>query len=392
METTKGIKLDLPSMLSSDSVTICFTDCLVYQNNKRRGIILAQYYMPKEIEEFFKKPLKQRAIGEPIQIKEIETPSVTSPNTLLQAIGSLVSSRPQQPSTLTPRTQITSIKTESPRIETKPPTTPRAPITTSISPESLRQVGIGTIIPSQKEQEFLQSQAQKIKTGQDRMKAIDTATIDIDEELKKYGLPSSKELEKRNIDPKFVAKYPQIGKILTAAPSDKVKKFEEETLLGKALARTAETGAQAITGQQGEITSTGNTILDFVSSLAGVIGGYSVSGGIGGMTRQLSASATQLPVIENILSKAGKYEQIARSAVRGGATGAIMGGTRAAMAGEETEDILKTAATDAIYYAAADTIVSLLAPPIIRAVDNNQESKRPINKWRKDIRHLKIGT
>ena len=326
--------------------------------------------MPKEIEEFFKKPLKQRAIGEPIQIKEIETPSVTSPNTLLQAIGSLVSSRPQQPSTLTPRTQITSIKTESPRIETKPLTTPSAPITTSISPESLRQVGIGTIIPSQKEQEFLQSQAQKIKTEQDRMKAIDTATIDIDEELKKYGLPSSKELEKRNIDPKFVAKYPQIGKILTAIPSDKVKKFEEETLPGKVLSRIAETGAQAITGQQGEITSTGNTILDFVSSLAGVIGGYSVSGGIGGMTRQLSASATQLPVIENILSRAGKFEQIARSAVRGGATGAIMGGTRAAMAGEETEDILKTAATDAIYYAAADTIVSLLAPPIIRAVDN----------------------
>ena len=146
-------------------------------------------------------------------------------------------------------------------------------------------------------------------------------------------------------------------------------------MLGKALARTAETGAQVITGQQGEITSTGNTILDFVSSLAGVIGGYSVSGGIGGMTRQLSASATQLPVIENILSKAGKYEQIARSAVRGGATGAIMGGTRAAMAGEETEDILKTAATDAIYYAAADTIVSLLAPPIIRAVDNKIKKK-----------------
>ena len=239
--------------------------------------------MPKEIEEFFKKPLKQRAIGEPIQIKEIETPSVTSPNTLLQAIGSLVSSRPQQPSTLTPRTQITSIKTESPRIETKPLTTPSAPITTSISPESLRQVGINTIIPSQKEQEFLQSQAQKIKTEQDRMKAIETGTIDIDEELKKHGLPSSKELEKRNINPEFVAKYPQIGKILTAIPSDKVKKFEEETLLGKALARTAETGAQAITGQQGEITSTGNTILDFVSSLAGVIGGYSFSGGIGGM-------------------------------------------------------------------------------------------------------------
>ena len=227
--------------------------------------------MPKEIEEFFKKPIKQRAIGEPIQIKEIETPSVTSPNTLLQAIGSLVSSRPQQPSTLTPRTQITSIKTESPRIETKPLTTPSAPITTSISPESLRQVGIGTIIPSQKEQEFLQSQAQKIKTEQDRMKAIETGTIDIDEELKKHGLPSSKELEKRNINPEFVAKYPQIGKILTAIPSDKVKKFEEETLLGKALARTAETGAQAITGQQGEITSTGNTILDFVSDRKSVV-------------------------------------------------------------------------------------------------------------------------
>jgi hypothetical protein len=323
--------------------------------------------MPKELEEFFKKPLKQRAIGEPIQIKEIGAPSVTSPNTLLQAIGSLV---PQQPSTLTPRTQITSIKTESPRIETKPLTTPSAPITTSISPESLRQAGINTIIPYQKEQEFLQSEAQKIKTGQDRMKAIETGTIDIDEELKKHGLPSSKELEKRNINPEFVAKYPQIGKILTAIPSDKVKKFEEETLPGKVLSRIAETGAQAITGQQGEITSTGNTILDFVSSLAGIIGGYSVSGGIGGMARQLSVSATQMPIVENILSRVGKFEPIVRSVIRGGATGAIMGGTRETMAGAETEDILKTAATDAIYYAAADTIVSLLAPPIIRAVDN----------------------
>ncbi len=175
----------------------------------------------------------------------------------------------------------------------------------------MRQVGIGTIIPSQKEQEYLQSQAQKIKTEQDRMKAIETGTIDIDEELKKHGLPSSKELEKRNLNPEYIAKNPTLGKVLTSLSKlhEKQEKWEKETTLGKMEARAAERAAQVAVGKQAELPTTGNKILDFAADMVGTMVGFSTPGGVGQMASGIGsgiATAVSPKVASSVSALASK--------------------------------------------------------------------------------------
>ncbi len=184
-----------------------------------------------------------------------------------------------------------------------------------------------------------------------------------------------KELEKKNINPEFIKKYPTLTRIMfdiTKPVADVLDTLGQFHFLN----RVAQRSVDVVTGNfdsKEEKPSTKNIILDFAADLLGTIMGFSVPGGIGRMASDIGGVAatyaspiartalSKIPITKIIPDISSKIPNIIKTwapsvedIIRSTTAGAILGAGKEA---KDTKEMVKNAIEEATMFLLAEAII-----------------------------------